>query len=103
MLVTICHSPFSHPRILQHLPPLDVPPAQSTPSPSSVSNNNRRSLLLAQLNSTPLVRRVQRRIEEIAHIINDGTHSDQFGKRAGSRAVEGSGEGAGFDELGSER
>jgi hypothetical protein len=82
-----CYPTQSHTLKLNLLPPV---------------RNDRRSLLLAQLNATPLIRSIQRRIEEVTQVVDDRADSAKVGERAVSCAAESSGEGAGFDELGGE-
>lgn len=52
---------------------------------------------LAQRDVAALVVGVQRRVEEVAHVVDDGTGDGELGECAGAVAAERGGEGAGFD------
>jgi hypothetical protein len=67
-----------------------------------VARHERERLGLAEFLWAPRVRGVQRGVEEIAHGLDDGAGGEEVGHGAGAVAAEGGGEGAGFDELGSD-
>jgi hypothetical protein len=72
-------------------------------TPSSVRHNsllithNSIRLLLAQFLRASPVTGIDRCVEEIAHVVDNGTCLTEFSERAGSFSAECGGEGAGFD------
>lgn len=86
-------------------PPRSIPPAHRA-IPQTHATHNRlvarhkcQCLGLAELLRTTRVCGVERGVEEIAHGLDDGACGEEVGHRAGAVAVQGGGEGAGFDEL----